>query len=170
MRSISVTCLSNSVVCALGFYEYEVLVDGPATLGDEGDGTSSELRSVSLLMRAPFPLKPKRQGDTETREVFWCVCARRWDGARRNSGAVPCRLDDVHVQPRCALSTVSATTSLGRLGGLLVSIGFPCLPLLSDGADLWMLLGLWPCARKMRLLGTPGSSATGAFWLSDLFA
>ena len=40
IRSISVTCLSNSVVCALGFYEYAALVDGPATLGDEGDGTS----------------------------------------------------------------------------------------------------------------------------------
>ena len=43
------------------------------------------------------------------------IRARRRDGARCNFDVVPRRLDGVQTQPRCPLSTASATTSLGEL-------------------------------------------------------
>ena len=63
--------------------------------------------------------------------VVWCVRARRRDGARRNSDAVPRRLDGVQAQPRRALSTASATASLGE-------VHLPPAPLLR------LLYGTWP--------------------------
>ena len=53
------------------------------------------------------------------------VHAHRRDGARRNSDAVPRRLDGVEAQPRHPLSTASATNSLGELH-------LPPVPLLRD--------------------------------------
>ena len=47
--------------------------------------------------------------------LFDGFVSRRRDGARRNSDAVPRRLDGVQAQPRRALSTASATASLDEI-------------------------------------------------------
>ena len=52
------------------------------------------------------------------------VRACRRDGARRNPDVVPRRLDGIQVQPRCPLSTVLVTTSLGELHLPLLCFGY----------------------------------------------